>query len=383
MTVDPWVAQGGFIVLGLGVCLMFWGFSFICEEYCVPAITIFCKRNKISDDVAGAIFIGAGLSLPSMFSSFVGLFVAKSSIGVGTVIGGDIFNHFINVALSIMVSPNKSLKLDWVVLTRETLFYLLSILFLLWSAKGNIIAAVTTSLLPSTWSSCLNITWINSLVLVLLFVVYCLVETYFPLILGCLSCRRSVQVAGYEEQCAAELEDIEAEIDEVKNDPLYNGNYLVVQDSSVKSVDESKNNPKFMFQTNLTFEDTQDFALLKKSEFFSANNFGCVPSCRQWQIRYCNIDEHGFYYRISSDQDHFGPHVRYVNIFKATGIRILDEPNMEFAVLFGKKKKYVFRALDINTFIAVTSKLSEFIAQVASSSSKEKNILAKNSMYVF
>jgi Ca2+/Na+ antiporter len=61
---------------------MFWAQAYTCEEYCVPAIAIFCKRNKVPDDVAGSLLIGAGLSLPVIFASFVGLFVSHSAIGI-------------------------------------------------------------------------------------------------------------------------------------------------------------------------------------------------------------------------------------------------------------------------------------------------------------
>ena len=52
-----------------------------------------CKRNNIPDGVAGAIVMAAGNDAPELFISALGLFVEKSALGVGTVIGSEIFNH--------------------------------------------------------------------------------------------------------------------------------------------------------------------------------------------------------------------------------------------------------------------------------------------------
>ena len=158
---------------------MFWGLSFVCEEYSVPAITVFCKRNRISDDIAGAIFIGTGLSLPVLFASFVGLFVSKSAIGVGTVVGGNIFNQLINIAFSIQVSPAKMLKIDAVVLTREVILYLISCVFVIWAAKDNMHEAFVHTLDHQQWVSCLSVPWSSSLVLILNYAFYCVFDGYF------------------------------------------------------------------------------------------------------------------------------------------------------------------------------------------------------------
>eukprot|EP01039_Chlorochromonas_danica_P005739 gene5739-6323_t len=177
--VAPWIAQGGFVLVIIGVLVLFWGLAFICEEYCVPAITVFCKRNKISDDIAGAIFIGTGLSLPVLFASFVGLFISDSAIGVGTVVGGDIFNHLINIAISIFSAPNQTLKLDGTVFSREMAFYLFSCIVVIWAAKGRLLNAFRSMLKRSQWMSCLSIDWYEALILVICYVSYCVVDANF------------------------------------------------------------------------------------------------------------------------------------------------------------------------------------------------------------
>lgn len=159
---------------------MFWGISFVCEEYSVPAIILFCKRNKIDDHITGSIFIGTGLSLPVFFVSLIGLFVSKSAIGVGAVVGGNAFNHLITIPSSIFVSPHKTMKLDGFVFTRELLCYFFSCLLLIWATQHRRLVSALQNLWNHTqWENCLVIPWFNSFVLLLGYIAYCLLNIYF------------------------------------------------------------------------------------------------------------------------------------------------------------------------------------------------------------
>jgi hypothetical protein len=161
------------------VIMMFWGMAFVCEEYSIPSITVFCKRNNIPDDVAGAIYIGTGLSLPVLFVSFIGLFVSNTAIGVGTVIGGDLFNHLINIGISIWVAPNRTLKVNPLVVTREMICYLLSSLLIIWAVHEDFVESLQSAFDRKQWLSCLNISWVASFVLVIAYVVYVILEINF------------------------------------------------------------------------------------------------------------------------------------------------------------------------------------------------------------
>lgn len=85
--VAKWVANGGFVALGATMMVMFWALAIICEEFFVPALNVMCERLKVPDDVAGATFMAAGASSPEVFASLIALFITKSDLGVGTVIG--------------------------------------------------------------------------------------------------------------------------------------------------------------------------------------------------------------------------------------------------------------------------------------------------------
>jgi len=59
----------------------------------VPALNVLAIEFNIPDDVAGATLMAAGASSPELFSSIVSLFVTHSALGLGTIVGSEIFNQ--------------------------------------------------------------------------------------------------------------------------------------------------------------------------------------------------------------------------------------------------------------------------------------------------
>jgi Ca2+/Na+ antiporter len=132
----PWVQDGGFLVLIIGVSAMFWGLAVVCEEYFVPALNVLCEELNVPDDVAGATFMAAGASSPELFTSFIALFINHSAIGVGTVVGSEIFNHMIICSGSVMYSSTGVLQLNKWIFTRDVFSYFVSLVVLIWALKG-------------------------------------------------------------------------------------------------------------------------------------------------------------------------------------------------------------------------------------------------------
>ena len=109
----------------LGV-YMFVGLSIVCDEFFVPALEGFVEAFSISDDVAGATFMAAGGSAPELFTSFMGVFVAKSSVGFGTIVGSAVFNVLFVIGMCAMFSKD-ILVLTWWPLFRDCTYYAFSL----------------------------------------------------------------------------------------------------------------------------------------------------------------------------------------------------------------------------------------------------------------
>ena len=99
--------------------MSFWALAVVVEEFFVPSLNILCEKLQLPDDVAGATFMAAGGSSPELFASLVSLFITHTSLGIGTVIGSEIFNHLCICAGSILYAKNGELTLCPRIVGRE------------------------------------------------------------------------------------------------------------------------------------------------------------------------------------------------------------------------------------------------------------------------
>lgn len=121
------------VVLALGLLLVsFYLLAVICEEYFVPSLDIISHRLKLSSDVAGATFMAVGSSAPELFTSVFALLHPgeASNVGAGTIVGSAIFNVLVIIGAA---AAFKTVKLNWQPVVRDTAFYVITILLLLWS----------------------------------------------------------------------------------------------------------------------------------------------------------------------------------------------------------------------------------------------------------
>eukprot|EP00756_Hemistasia_phaeocysticola_P026769 Hpha_TRINITY_DN16083_c0_g1::TRINITY_DN16083_c0_g1_i2::g.117762::m.117762/K13750/SLC24A2, NCKX2; solute carrier family 24 (sodium/potassium/calcium exchanger), member 2 len=119
-------APGTVIFYLMGMFYMFFALAIVCDDYFVPALEGLSESLQLSDDVAGATFMAAGGSAPELFTSILGVFVAKSNVGFGTIVGSAVFNVlFVIGACSIatMGMVKGGLPLTWYPLFRDSIFY--------------------------------------------------------------------------------------------------------------------------------------------------------------------------------------------------------------------------------------------------------------------
>ena len=92
-----------FVGLAVGTCIggpralcaiacLTHGAHTVCDDYFVAALEEMCEKWNITEDVAGATFMAAGGSAPELFTSLLGVFVAESDVGFGTIVGSAVFN---------------------------------------------------------------------------------------------------------------------------------------------------------------------------------------------------------------------------------------------------------------------------------------------------
>lgn len=125
----------------------------VCDEYFVAALEEMCERWSISEDVAGATFMAAGGSAPELFTSMLGVFVAESEVGFGTIIGSAVFNVLFVIGLCA-VFAKQALELTWWPLARDCSFYVFGLLVLVLCVEDD------------------KVTWVESLILLLCYFVY-------------------------------------------------------------------------------------------------------------------------------------------------------------------------------------------------------------------
>ena len=74
--------------------------------------------------------MAAGSSAPELLTSLVGVIIAKSDVGTGTIVGSALFNVLFITAVCALAAQS-IMKIDWYPLSRDSIFYLISVSVLL------------------------------------------------------------------------------------------------------------------------------------------------------------------------------------------------------------------------------------------------------------
>lgn len=122
--------DGAIVLHVIGIFYMFLALALVCDEFFVPALHVISKIANISDDVAGATFMAAGGSAPELFISVIGVFISKSNVGFGTIVGSAVFNILFVIGMCAIFSK-VLLELTWWPLLRDSLFYIMALVILI------------------------------------------------------------------------------------------------------------------------------------------------------------------------------------------------------------------------------------------------------------
>ncbi|GAB1866614.1 Sodium/potassium/calcium exchanger 5 [Camponotus japonicus] len=129
---------------GATILHIFFGFycfiltAFVCNDYLLPTLDIICTRLNISSDVAGATFLATASCFPELFVNVVGTFLTESDLGIGTVMGGAVFNTFATPACGALSAIN-AISLEWRILTRDCIIYVISVATLVIVMRDGVI----------------------------------------------------------------------------------------------------------------------------------------------------------------------------------------------------------------------------------------------------
>ncbi|KAM9377948.1 sodium/potassium/calcium exchanger 1 [Pholidichthys leucotaenia] len=130
--------QGWVILHIIGMMYMFVSLAIVCDEFFVPALGVIIDKLAISDDVAGATFMAAGGSAPELFTSLIGVFIAHSNVGIGTIVGSAVFNILFVIGMCALFS-REVLHLTWWPLFRDVSFYIFDLILLIIFFLDNVI----------------------------------------------------------------------------------------------------------------------------------------------------------------------------------------------------------------------------------------------------
>ncbi|XP_032333508.1 sodium/potassium/calcium exchanger 2 isoform X3 [Camelus ferus] len=122
--------KGAIILHVIGMIYMFIALAIVCDEFFVPSLTVITEKLGISDDVAGATFMAAGGSAPELFTSLIGVFIAHSNVGIGTIVGSAVFNILFVIGMCALFS-REILNLTWWPLFRDVSFYIIDLIMLI------------------------------------------------------------------------------------------------------------------------------------------------------------------------------------------------------------------------------------------------------------
>ncbi|ELK03930.1 Sodium/potassium/calcium exchanger 3 [Pteropus alecto] len=132
---------------------MFYALAIVCDDFFVPSLEKICERLHLSEDVAGATFMAAGSSAPELFTSVIGVFITKGDVGVGTIVGSAVFNILCIIGVCGLFAGQVVALSSWCLL-RDSIYYTLSVVALIVDSPALPTVPTATATLVQTPPHC-------------------------------------------------------------------------------------------------------------------------------------------------------------------------------------------------------------------------------------
>ena len=126
MTQDQRLKHGGVVVHILLAIYLLVALALVCDDYFIPSLKEIIVKLQLHIDVGGTTLMAAGSSAPELFTSFIGVFITDSDIGLGTIVGSAMFNILFVTAVCGLFAGCVLQLTPWPLL-RDCVSYLLSI----------------------------------------------------------------------------------------------------------------------------------------------------------------------------------------------------------------------------------------------------------------
>lgn len=126
------------LLYSLALLLSFYLLMKVCDEYFVSSLDKIAKNLNLSSEASGATLMAVGTSAPELFVSLMALLRPgdHGAMGAGTIVGSAIFNILAIIGASLVI---RKAHILWQPVIRDTVFYLFSIILLLFAFRDGTI----------------------------------------------------------------------------------------------------------------------------------------------------------------------------------------------------------------------------------------------------
>jgi K+-dependent Na+/Ca+ exchanger-like protein len=134
-------AISSLIIMALAIFLL----SIITDDFFIVSLDQISKKWRLPSNVAGASLMAVGSSAPELGIALFALFSrggAYSDVGIGTIVGSAVFNILVITGVSAIF---RAAKITWLVVVRDCVFYIVSVILLLVTFADSAITLIEAS----------------------------------------------------------------------------------------------------------------------------------------------------------------------------------------------------------------------------------------------